>query len=70
MLNTMREAIPKLSSDNIKNSRKNLTVVSEVLKNNLFLVRKALPYSLHLIWSHRQHTLVLLTQTYTVIVVS
>jgi len=40
MLNTMRETIPKPRSDNIKNSRKNLTIVSEVLKNNLFLVKK------------------------------
>ena len=40
MLNRMRETIPKLRSDNIKNSTKNLTIVSEVLKNNLFLVKK------------------------------
>ena len=58
MLNRMRETIPKLRSDNIKNSTKNLTIVSEVLKNNLFLVKKkALLYS----FGHRQHTLVVLS---------
>ena len=63
MLNRMRETIPKLRSDNMKNLRKNLTIVSEVLKNNLFLVKKK-KKALLCSFGHRQHTLVVLsTQT-------